>query len=172
MRAESNLLRAAGSQFTSADLHAFDGLIETTLGDIVGGDLSDTALFQASLGTSESGLGLRGASDLAIPAFVATRALNRPLVEHLASAFQDVLPPDLMDSFDSETTQAERLLYDGLSAAGTSKAVDILNEGRTASTLQQDELCSSPIARTHSPVGRSQALRKTSWMSPCRWRKL
>ena len=81
-------LRAAGTSITSAALAPFDDRVRESLEHVAGGALRDTAYLQATLGVRESGLGLRRAEDLALPAFIASRVAARPFIDHVCRSFE------------------------------------------------------------------------------------
>ena len=62
--------------------------------------LPDGSLRQSSLGTQFGGLGLRKASDLRLPAFIASRSASKALVFRLADALNNV--GMLPETFESE----------------------------------------------------------------------
>ena len=73
------------------DLFAsFDGQLRASVSNSLCGDLPDHSWWQATTGVSVGGLGLRTAVTVALPAFVASRILSRPLVvtmvDHLCAA--------------------------------------------------------------------------------------
>ena len=67
----------------------FDRELRAALSGTLGGDISDTAWWQAGLGVDQGGLGLRPAAEVALPAFIASRLASRPAVEHMCGHMQE-----------------------------------------------------------------------------------
>ena len=89
----------------------------------LGGRLDDLFLLQASLGVCESGLGLRRAANIMLPAFVASVVENKWIVGHLAreiSAF--VSTKRLLFPLDAKLTHARADFESRLSPAGSAQA--------------------------------------------------
>ena len=82
----THLLRVAGPAFSPASLQRFDNSVQSSLQRILGGPLDQDTLLQSSVGVHEGGLGLRLATDLALPAFIASRVERRPMVMKLAES--------------------------------------------------------------------------------------
>ena len=79
----SHLLRAHGCHLSQQLLEKFDDLTATFVGRVLGGDLHDKAIEQASLGLNFGGLGFRKAENLAAPSHLASLIEARPCVAHL-----------------------------------------------------------------------------------------
>ena len=71
-------------------LASFDGQLRASVGASLCGDLQDHSWWQATTGVACGGLGLRTAHGVALPAFVASRIMCRPLVDHFSTAFGTV----------------------------------------------------------------------------------
>ena len=63
-------------------LASFDGQLRASVATSLAGDLPDHSWWQATTGVTVGGLGLRTAVTVALPAFVASRILSRPLGGH------------------------------------------------------------------------------------------
>ena len=61
-----------------------DRSLRDALNCSLGGDLTDLAWTQATLGVKAGGLGLREAQTVALPAFIASRVTSRPHVHEMA----------------------------------------------------------------------------------------
>ena len=85
----SYLLRCSGDMVTDAALNAFDTAARFGVQEALAGEVSDEAWVQATLGVDAGGLGLREASQIALPAFISSRATSRPLVAEMASNFEE-----------------------------------------------------------------------------------
>jgi len=65
-------LRAHGTKLHAATFERFDKELEKALALVTGGPLHAEALLQARLGTRQGGIGARSASDVLLPAFLAS----------------------------------------------------------------------------------------------------
>ena len=79
----THLLRAHGCHLSQQLLDKFDDLAATFVGRVLGGDLHEKAIAQASLGLNFGGLGFRKAEKLAAPSHLASLIEARPCVAHL-----------------------------------------------------------------------------------------
>ena len=122
----AHLLRAAGHKIAETTLQQYDVVVRRSLTRCLGGQLDDLTLEQASLGVRSGGLGMRKASDMALPAFVASRTESRWLVHLLAGALPDALGSDLVAGFDTETAAAQVLFEARLSSASARQAYDVV----------------------------------------------
>ena len=68
-------------------LASFDGQLRASVSNSLCGDLPDHSWWQATTGVMACGLGLRTAVTVALPAFVASRILSRPLVATMVDHF-------------------------------------------------------------------------------------
>ena len=79
-------------------LASFDGQLRASVATSLAGDLPDHSWWQATTGVTVGGLGLRTAVTVALPAFVASRILSRPLVatmvDRLCAAIGAFSPDD------------------------------------------------------------------------------
>ena len=74
-------LRLNGDRLAQAgNLPRYSGLLRDSLARSLGGDVGDHGWQQATCGTSEGGLGLRTAEEVALPAFIASRVSAAPAV--------------------------------------------------------------------------------------------
>ena len=124
----THLLRAQGPAVSSDALDAFDGLVRQALCRAVGTTLREESLAQAALGVQHGGLGLRQASDMAAPAFIASRVGARPVVRMLVGALchEGLLPDGLLLAFDARLSAAVDTLVASLPPEGASQVKDLI----------------------------------------------
>ena len=103
-----NLLRAVGPDLDDTCTKLFDDALDCITSRIVGGHLPETALNQAAFGTQSGGLGLRKASSLRLPAFIASRVASKALVFRLADSLNAIglLPGNFVFEFASKLDDA------------------------------------------------------------------
>jgi hypothetical protein len=77
------LLRCKGDRVYESALHQFDAALRGGTEDARHGRISDESWIQATLGVDASGLGMKEASVIALPAFISSRVASRPLVEEM-----------------------------------------------------------------------------------------
>ena len=76
-------LRANGDRIPMATLLSYDELLRTSLGRTLGGPIGQDAWDQAATTVFSGGLGFRRASDVALPAFIASRTASWPGVKSI-----------------------------------------------------------------------------------------
>ena len=107
-------------------LALFDGQLRASVGNSLSGDLPDHSWWQATTGVTVGGLGLRTAVTVALPAFVASRILSRPvvvtMVDHLCAAV-GASRQTIMAEYDARTDEALSRLA---STLPTATALDLL----------------------------------------------
>ena len=107
-------------------LASFDGQHRASVATSLAGDLPDHSWWQATTGVTVGGLGLRTAVTVALPAFVASRILSRPLVvtmvDHLCAAI-GASRQTIMAVYDARTDEALSRLA---STLPTATALDLL----------------------------------------------
>ena len=107
-------------------LASFDGQLRASVATSLAGDLPDHSWWQATTGVAVGGLGLRTAVTVALPAFVASRILSRPLVvtmvDHLCAAI-GASRQIIMAEYDARTDEALSRLA---STLPTATALDLL----------------------------------------------
>ena len=105
----SHLLRAHGCLISQQLLGKFDDLTATFVGRVLGGDLHDKAMEQASLGLNYGGLGFRKAEILAAPSQLALLIQARPCVAHLIILANEagINLPSARSIFESNVTRAQ-----------------------------------------------------------------
>ena len=128
----AHLLRAAGHKIAETTLQQYDAVLRRSLTRCLGGQLDDLSLEQASLGVRSGGLGMRKASDMALPAFVASRTESRWLVHLLAGTLPGALGSDLVAGFDAETAAAQVLFEARLTSASATQAHDAVEQAAAA----------------------------------------
>ena len=86
-----------------------------------GGQRDDLSHAQAAVGVAGSGLGMRRAARVALPAFLCSRVESRWLVQTLAGAIAELLALEpLLTAFDTETLAAQAAFEAQLSPCGAS----------------------------------------------------
>jgi len=81
----SYLLRCQGDRLNDQALQRFDSGMASGLESALWGSLPDDSWHQATLSVDAGGLGMREAHALALPAFLASRAVARPQVAEMAA---------------------------------------------------------------------------------------
>ena len=104
----THLLRAAGASIDGAVLEEYDDVLHQSLSRSLGGQLDDLSDLQATLGIGQSGLGMRGASQVALPAFIASRVESKWIVVQLGAQIGQlgVDTVTLFALYDEETAAA------------------------------------------------------------------
>ena len=113
-------MRINGDLLDQDLLAAFDGQLRASVSASLSSDLPDHSWWQATKGVTCGGLGLRTALGFALPAFVASRIMCRPLVstmvDHFSLAF-GVPNQSILAEYDSRTDAALARLVSTLPAA-------------------------------------------------------
>ena len=107
-------------------LASFDGQLRASVATSLAGDLPDHSWWQATTGVAVGGLGLRTAVTVALPAFVASRILSRPLVATMVDHFCAAIGASrqtIMAEYDARTDEALSRLA---STLPTATALDLL----------------------------------------------
>lgn len=103
------VLRCQGDRLTDTILRRFDQGMATGLESSLWGGLPDDSWHQATLAVDAGGLGMREAQGIALPAFLASRAVARPLVAEMARHTSDaaICSSSLcMQAYDERTQAA------------------------------------------------------------------
>ena len=117
-----HLLRAKGSDIARSSC-------EKGLESIMCGRLHEEAYLQATLSVSESGLGLRRTSDLALPASIASRVQAKAAVHALLAQDVDgIFPQNLSETFDEKLNFDISVLLSELSPAGVARTKNLIEE--------------------------------------------
>ena len=82
-------LRCNGDRVRDSALNEFDSGLRGGTEGAIHGRISDESWIQATLGVDASGLGMREASVIALPAFIASRVTSRPLVEEMCRHMEE-----------------------------------------------------------------------------------
>ena len=82
-------LRGYGDVLGVGTADRFDRELRAALSGTLGGDISDTAWWQAGLGVDQGGLGFRPAAEVALPAFIASRLASRLAVGNMCGHTQE-----------------------------------------------------------------------------------
>eukprot|EP00973_Karenia_brevis_P066193 9200366-Karenia_brevis.AAC.1 len=124
-------MRINGDRIPEDTLRKHDASLRASLDVIIGGGVTDEAWEQATLGVASSGLGLREAASVALPAFVASRIASRPHVAAMAQHLQIAelsTVADVMRVYDERTTQALVRLVGMLDPGTAGQLVDDLDQ--------------------------------------------
>ena len=139
------------------DLFAsIDGQLRAFVSNSLCGDLPDHSWWQATTGVSVGGLGLRTAVTVALPAFVVSRILSRPLVvtmvDHLCAAF-GASRQTIMAEYDARTDEALSRLASTLPTATALELLAKLDEAYAESHLSWQNVLSGsePAMRDQPP---------------------
>ena len=110
----SYVLRLFGDRLGDACFEELDAAQRAGVSMTLEGDIGDLAWEQAQVGISGGGLGIRDASDLALPAFVSSRVAARPVAKGVFTSLEeDGLAPAgvLLAAYDLRTeAAADRML--------------------------------------------------------------
>jgi hypothetical protein len=129
-----HILRAAGDLVSSSDLQKWDQAMKVSLGRSLNGEIEDHSWRQAAGGFDAGGLNWKSASDLALPAFLASRIAARPAVRTLfqsieTAGFGDGALCMLLEAYDVRTRAAESALAATLPEDLAQRIKDIAIEG-------------------------------------------
>ena len=125
-------------------LGSFDGQLRASVSNSLSGDLPDHSWWQATTGVTVGGLGLRTAVTVALPAFVASRILSRPLVVTMVHT--------IMAEYDARTDEALSCLASTLPTATALDLLAKLDEASAESHLSwQNVLSGSEPAMRDQP---------------------
>ena len=155
-----HLLRASGSILPETAMEEHDAALDEFIARTLGGDLAQQSLAQATVGVAQGGLGFRRASDLASPAFLASRVEARPFVERLftAMAAEGVNVPDPMARYDSHVELALQRFEARLSLNRAAQARTFCEQAAEAATRQLAAIeTGSRLEAAGAPVGAGQA---------------
>ena len=101
------LMRINGDVLDDDLLASVDGQLRASVSASLCGDLPDHSWWQAITGVTCGGLGLRTALVVALPAFVGSRIMCRPLVSTLVGHFSGRTPRQpIMAEYDTRTDEA------------------------------------------------------------------
>eukprot|EP00973_Karenia_brevis_P020229 2776446-Karenia_brevis.AAC.1 len=106
-------LRLNGDLLDESDLAVLGTIQRTGVAHTLGGDVGDLAWMQATRGRQSGGLGLRPASEVALPAFVASRTASRCGAGQLFRRLEEAgfaAEGELMRAYDRRTADARRRL--------------------------------------------------------------
>ena len=119
-------------------LASFDGQLRASVSNSLCGDLPDHSWWQATTGVMAGGLGLRTAVTVALPAFVASRILSRPLVATMVDHFCAAIGASretIMAEYDTRTDEALSRLAFTLPTAAALELLAKLDEALAESHL-------------------------------------
>ena len=102
--------RLNGDRLAEAgELHRYTKLLRDSVARSLGGDVCDNGWQQATCGTSEGGLGLRTAAEIALPAFTASRLSAAPAVHSVFARLEAAglaLARRLSHAYEERTNRA------------------------------------------------------------------
>ena len=123
-------LRCAGDRISASHINTFDQDQRIAIEDALGGSLNDESWLQATLGVRASGLGLREASEVAQPAFLASQKAGHAAAAGLVSL------PLFEQQYDARTSAAVMSFRTSLPSA-VSPELDLILEDATADVAQR-----------------------------------
>ena len=99
-------------------------------------------LLQSSVGEHKGGLGLRLATDLALPAFIGSRVETRPMVMKLLEAFGPAgLNQDAFAAiYDAQVDSCSSAFSAGLTDSAGVQALDFIDDARSEARIKSDSL--------------------------------
>jgi hypothetical protein len=129
-----HILRAAGDLVSASDLQKWDQAMKVSLGRSLNGEIEDHSWRQAAGGFDAGGLNWKSASDLALPAFLASRIAARPAVKTLFQSIESAGLGEgsldlLLGAYDARTQAAESALAATLPEDLAQRVKDIAKEG-------------------------------------------
>ena len=136
-------LRCQGDRISTEALAHFDEDLRAAVEDTLGGELSDVAWLQATLGVQAAGLGLREAGAVALPAFIASRVISRPLVAEMAAHTERASIADstrLLDLYDRRTGAAMARLLEGLGADTAARVESAVRDAQDGAQSRWESL--------------------------------
>ena len=155
------LLRLNGDKMNKSELDELGVIQRSGVAHTLSGDIGDLAWSQATNAQKRAGLGLRSATELALPAFVASRTASRAGVHHLLQRLEDAglaTVDNLMRAYDQRTKEAVQRLGDQYhdQPALVQKFQQILERG-DASSQQWWSAARAGEDSTESPLARGRA---------------
>ena len=130
----THLLRSAGCEIPADALDSFDADLEDALGSLLGSQLPGTSWMQASGGAADGGLGLRLASDVCLPAYLASSIDARPLALTLSEGLPESLRGAVFDCWDRHAAAAREGWLASLPDSARGVAAQLLSDGEEAAT--------------------------------------
>jgi hypothetical protein len=147
-------LRCSGDRVETAALDAFDQAARHGVEEALGGPVSDESWVQATLGVDACGLGLRDASLVALPAFIASRVAARPLVAEMASHLQEagICPAaQVMASYDVRSAQAAQRWSQVLPEAVRQEVARLVDDAAAGATRRWRAWCAGEADEPEDP---------------------
>ncbi len=145
----SHLLRAAGAWLDTGSLQTHDIMQQDYVERVLAADLDAHSRAQLAIGVADGGMGFRRATDVALPAFVASRIESRPYVVRLFDAMNTngVVIDGLTERYDRDTAVAMATFVNGLTVELREEA------GRLCAAAAADaEARAQAIERTDRPA--------------------
>ena len=122
-------LRCHGDRVKVETLEKHDRSLRASLETTLGGEIPDTAWWQATTGVASGGLGMRAAAESALPAFIGSRAACRPMVGSLLEHIERAgigRKDQLLQAYDKRTEAAWREFTRRLPPDAAGEALGIL----------------------------------------------
>ena len=149
------LLRVHGDRLSSAALGSLDLALREAVEEGVREHLDDDAWVQCGLAVCQGGLGMRSASDVALPAALGSLVAAQPLVGHLASGLEaaGLAPAGVVAAAFEERIAAARERLLASTPPGARDAVEsVFREAPDAARAAWGALCEeAPEARPSPP---------------------
>ena len=136
----THLLRGAGPDVSEECLADFDADLESALSGLLGTQLPGHCWAQATCGAGDGGLGLRQASEVRLPAFLASSLEASPLARVLSGGLTPPLCAAAFAHWDSSMTAARTAWLAGLPAPARGAGEQILCDGEDAATARVNAL--------------------------------
>ena len=147
-------LRCNGDRIDCSALEAFDADTRHGVEETLGGAMPDASWVQASLGVDAGGLGLRDASLVALPAFIASRVAARPLVAEMASHVEEAglcSAAQCMAAYDQRTHLAAQRWSQVLPDAVRGEATQLTEEAAAAAARRWQAWCEGEVEQPEAP---------------------
>ncbi len=148
------LLRCNGDRVQEAALDAFDTATRGGIEEVLAGTVSDEAWVQATLGVDAGGLGMRDASLVALPAFIASRVTSRPLVAEMASHLEEAglcAAAVCMQAYDHRSQQALHRWLAALPAPVQQDAQSHMADAAAAAAHRWQSWCAGEAEQPEDP---------------------
>ena len=103
-------LRCYGDTVRGEAAQIFDQDLRSSFESTIGGQILGTSWWQSNISVDKAGLGLRTATDIALPAFIGSRVSCRPMVATMFGHIEEAgmgSAAALLHAYDQRTTQAE-----------------------------------------------------------------
>ena len=132
----THLLRGAGPDVSEECLADFDTDTESALSGLLGTQLPGHCWAQATSAAGDGGLGLRQASEVRLPAFLASSIEARPLARELSVGLPEQLREAAFARWDSSAAAARAEWLGGLAESSRGVGEQLLHDGEDVATAR------------------------------------